>query len=249
VEAGIGGALMKKVVKQKVGRKCSVCHHDKVTQINKMLSESVSFRNISSQILGHERHYAAVGRHADNCLKMEVGTLVREIKAEQAFDYATELAKLYVKATKMVAALEKWLADPDNPDEFNIDPRDIEMTVVYLDHADLTKQGEPKQKKGVLRELLSRIEAKSRMEPIAVMSSAMDNRKLYLDAFKTLNDRLEQIAKFYGHYTKDKENPATVDQIIAVTVASRLIDNGWTEAEARQFAAGKYPEMANNLVN
>lgn len=192
-------------------RHCSICTHKQVSQINTEIAEGVSFRGIA---LRYGMSNPSVGRHAENCLNIDLSAYREEKKTDQAFDFATELYRLYAKAGKMVDALERWLADPDNPDEYNIDPRDSEMTVLYLDHKDLTKQGDPKQKKGRLRDLLKRIDAESDNEPVGVISSAMDNRKLYLDAFKTLNDRLEQMAKFYGLFTKEKDNPQSTEKAI-----------------------------------
>lgn len=217
------------------GRPCSICTHRQVSQINTAVLEGVSFRSIS---LKNGMSDVSVHRHVQNCLKLDIQALRAEQKKEIAFDFAAELHNLYAKAQKMVAALEKWLVDTENPDEFDIGPRDSEILVTYLDYLDKTEQGKPRRKKEVLSELLARAEGESK-EVIGVASMAVDNRKLYLEAFKTLNDRLEQIAKFYGLYQKDRTNEADV-QKLANEITDRLIAKGWKAEDAHTW-------VANNL--
>lgn len=211
---------MKKVVKAKTGRKCTVCTHKKVGHINKQLAEGVSFRNILERTgltLG------ALHRHTENCLKLDLQTVHEEKKVEQAFDFAAELNRLYAKANKMVEAIERWLVDPENAEEFDIGPRDVEILVVYLDHNDLNEHRKPRRKKGTLADLLDRAEA-GNITVQGVASMAMDNRKLYLEAFKTLNDRLEQMAKFHGLFVQKTENTVNIN-------VTRVVEPDALEAE------------------
>ncbi len=201
-------------------RKCTICIHKDVDKLNKAICNNVSYRNIALQA---GTSATTVLRHIDSCLKMELSTLHQERKTENAIDFEAELQKLYARATKMVDALEKWLEDPDDPGVLNIAPRDSEMVVTYLDYNDTTDQGKPKRKKGVLADLLQRAEAPNNIEAIAVATTAVDNRKLYLESFKTLGDRLEQIAKFHGLWTQDKTNPNNLDPFIATL--SKWVDD------------------------
>lgn len=234
-----------------VGRKCSICESDKLTQINKTLADGgVSLRNIAKHWMGSEKHYQAVFRHAENCLKMQIGTVVLEKKSEQAFDFATELQKLYFKATKMVTALEKWLVDADDPDAFDIGPRDTEVLVTFLDYLNTNDQGSPTRSKAPLSELIERLENTSAVRVLGLASTAVDNRKLYLDAFKTLNDRLEQIAKFHGLWQKDKTNEADAElERIRALVTSWAKDNGTTIDQELQFVFSRYGQTLPKNVS
>lgn len=230
-------------------RTCTICSHPDVESLNKDICNNISYRNIA---LRASTSATSVMRHIEKCLKLEMSAVVQAHKAGQAFDFATELQRLYQKATKMVYALEKWLIDPDNPDEFDIGPRDAEILVTYLDHNDTNEKGKPARKKGMLSDLLERAEAPNNITVMGVASMAVDNRKLYLDAFKTLNDRLEQIAKFYGHWTKEKANPADADTAINA-IASAWVEMGfYDEATARQKAiewVQNKPQMVSQANN
>ncbi len=199
--------------------RCTICKHKRTSEINKAIADGQSYRAIA---LRFGFSHTSVQRHIENCLELEFGVIVQEAKTSQSFDFANELHSLYGRSLKMFDAFDKWLRDPDNPDEYNIDPRDDEMTIVYLDHTDHDQHGNPKQKKDTLRRLLREINANLDKEGIQVMSKAVDNRKLYLDTFKTITDRLEQMAKFYGLFKKDAENPETIAKLtekVAYTAA------------------------------
>lgn len=199
--------------------RCTICKHKRTSEINKAIADGQSYRAIA---LRFGFSHTSVQRHIENCLELEFGVIVQEAKTEQSFDFANELHSLYGRSLKMFDAFDRWLRDPDNPDEYNIDPRDDEMTIVYLDHTDHDQHGNPKQKKDTLRRLLREINANLDKEGIQVMSKAVDNRKLYLDTFKTITDRLEQMAKFYGLFKKDAENPHTISEVAYTAKHERL---------------------------
>lgn len=228
--------------RKSTGRPCSICTHKQVSQINTQIADGVSFRAIA---LRYGMSHMSAVRHVESCLKLDIQAYKQQAKIEQVFDFETELQTLYRKATKMVFALEKWLVDPDNPDEFDIGPRDSEILVTYLDHKDKTEHGKPRRKKGMLDELLERVESDDSISVMGVASMAVDNRKLYLDAFKTLNDRLEQIAKFYGHWTKDKANPNDT-KFITETIRD-LVAEGIPEPQIREVLAERYPEVSESV--
>jgi len=139
----------------------------------------------------------------------------------------------------MLDACEAWLVDPKDEDRFDISPRDSEILVVYLDHRDTTPRGEPRQKKETLKRLLERVETGTNIEAVSVQSKAIDNRKLYLDAFKTLTDRLDQIARRGGLYQKTSPDEADTFALIEA-FTDRLIARGWESQAAREFAESKY---------
>lgn len=212
------------------GRKCSICTHKQVSQINKKLVEGVSLRNISQN---YKMDVASVHRHVNNCLKVDLQAVQEARKTEQAFDFATELQKLYIKANKMVFALEKWLSDPENDEEYDIGPRDSEITLIAHDWNKMF-MGKPTRVKVKLGDVLKALRKDAKLETLAIQSAAMDNRKLYLEAFKTLTDRLEQMAKFYGLYTKEKKNPQDIEDT-ATVIIERLKQKGWDEDKARDW--------------
>jgi hypothetical protein len=233
---------VKKAVKQKVGRKCSICAHKDVGQINTLLSNAVSFRVISRQFTGDDKARDSLRRHTENCLKLEIGSIIKERKLENAINVHEEFREQLAFAKKLRAAAEEYLSSETDPMRLVLIPRADEIDVTYYDFADTTPKGEPKKKTATLHALMAKVENLN-LEADKITIKHVDMRKFALDAINTADTCIDKFAKLGGDYSKDKENPITVDQI-ADTIASRLIDNGWTEAEARQFAAGKYPEVS-----
>jgi hypothetical protein len=195
-------AVKKKPSPRKVGRKCTICIHNQVGQINSLVAEGVSFGDIAGR---YDLKTSSIHRHTVNCLKQEIQALVQQKKIEQAFNFEAELQTLYKKALEMHSAIDAWLRDPENTNQINITPRDSELVIVYDDYTRMF-MGRPTRAKARLSDLLELLSTVAQKEAIAIQSTAVDNRKLYLDAFKTLNDRLEQMAKFYGVYQNPRDN-------------------------------------------
>lgn len=225
-----------KTAKSTAGRKCSICTHKDASKINLLIAEPVSFRNISERFgMG----IASISRHTTDHLKLDLQALVAQKKVKRVVDFEEMLANLIFKVEKMANATEKWLSDPDDPDEFDIAPRSNEIQIIYNDFNQMF-MGKPTRKKAVLGDLLEEL-AEGGRETLEIKSLAVDNRKLFLDTFKTFTDRLDQYAKFHGLFQKDRENEKTIDKIAAL-VNKFLLDKPEFE---RCEAVRVFAERAN----
>ncbi|CAN5564452.1 hypothetical protein BH10ACI1_BH10ACI1_10880 [soil metagenome] len=73
------------------GRKCSICSHEKVKQMNSLINRGqLSFRAISRQFCGNDSMRDALRRHTENCLKLELGALIKDNRIEQAINIHQE---------------------------------------------------------------------------------------------------------------------------------------------------------------
>lgn len=144
----------KKPPKKSTGRKCSVCTHAQVKEINSAINRADSFRGISRQFgVGDD----SVGRHAENCLKLEIRALIEEKKIENAIDHWAEIYDLLAFGKELKNASRDYLKDPETG-ALTLIPRAKEVLVIYEDHVDLTKNYEPKKKRENLDVLLERLE-------------------------------------------------------------------------------------------
>lgn len=229
--------------KSAVGRKCSICSHKQSKQINNLIAEGVSFRNISQR---YGMDIASISRHADQHLKIDLHSVVEQKRQSDAFDFHETLKTLLMKTNKMFVAVDEWLVDPENPDRYDISPRDDEIVVLYLDNSDLTKQGEPKRKKDTLRNLLKRYEAASGNDAIAVQSLAMDNRKLLLETAKLFADRLDQYVKYFP--PKEDENKMIQKLFIEYIKPIEDGGKGWRIEDAVNSFSKKFPQTDFKLL-
>jgi len=236
----------------KVVNKCGICWHPEADRISELLGEGRSFRDIGTD---YGFSFTTVSRHYRCCLKIEYAKLAAAKKAWSSFHFGAEILRRYKECTKMVDALKKWLADADNPDEFDIGPRDDEILVTYLEWREKGKYGRPTRKKATLRSLLRRIERGGTIKAMVVQSTAVDNRKLYLDSFRTLGELLGHIAKFLSVPEKAKPTPATEEaERLRLLIEARANEKGIPfVAELKNYldhySAAAPPEVKEVLIS
>lgn len=137
-----------------MARPCTVCSHPDLDAINRALVDTPKqFRQIAAKHgLGFrsiERHEAA---HLTEGLKKAI-TKHREVKAEtKDFDIFVTLKGCAERAKKLLEAIDRTLADPDDPTRFDIGPRAHEVLVTW------TKWGEKRQRKTKLSALLDQVD-------------------------------------------------------------------------------------------
>jgi hypothetical protein len=192
---------MKKAVKSKVGRKCSICTHKKVGQINKAIAEGVSFRNVV------ERFGLALGsvhRHTEKCLQLALAAVTEQKLVEQGIDVHKEFEEQLEFAKQLRIAAKEYLASPDDPLKLILTPRADEIEVVYYDHNDLF-MGLPKKKKAQLSVLLESLSTEAGFEPDKYSIKHVDMRKFALDAIATADICIDKFAKLAGMYVDKSE--------------------------------------------
>ncbi len=230
-----------KPAKQKVGRKCTICHHEQVGQINTAIHKGVAFRVISRQIKNNDTARDAIRRHTENCLKIEVAALIQQKKTEQAVDVIAEFKEQLVFTKKLRSAAEMYLSDPLDPLKIAINPFSHEISVSYFDYTELLPSGAPTKKTAPLSNLLNAVQEIGKMimasdanvdgdmvfgkilqiDKISVRH--VDLRSFALDAIKTTDMCLDKFAKISGIYQQDRENEQKVQRM--VTAIEQYLEN------------------------
>lgn len=228
------------IPKQKApqGRKCSICTHEKVAEINRKVVEGGSLRGIA-------RHFdtddSSLCRHVSNCLEIELRALIKEQKIAQAINVHDEFAEQLEFAKSLRRSAQAYLADPDDPFDIILSPQAHEIDVLYYDFNDMEIVGDtekPKKKKAKLNILLAELAGRA-IEAYRVEMKTIDIRKFALDAISTADVCIDKFARMGGAYQKDKGNQADIGELID-GLAERLIAKGWERQAAREFAQSKY---------
>jgi hypothetical protein len=226
---------------KKTGRKCSVCSHEEVIQIDTEINKGVSFRGLS---LKYGMSDMSVARHAQNCLALEISTLIKEKKVGRAINVYDEFCEQLAFAKKLRIAAEDYLANGEDPGKIDLIPRAHEIEVTYYDNTELNEFGKPRKKTNTLAFLLDEVESQSDMESTRVTVKHIDIRKFALDAISVADLCIDRFAKLGGDYTKEKQNASDIADI-AEEIVNRLTATGWTEDEARTMVTQKYPDISN----
>lgn len=244
-------AVKKVKKKSAVGRKCSVCTHKDVGEINLLIAQPVSFRSISSQF---GMSHPAVSRHAQNCLEFDVSALVAEQKITQIINVYDEFCEQLAFAKQLRRAAQEYLSDASDPLKLSITPKAHEIEVTYFDYNDIETLGtgpnaveRPKKKTAMLSVILESI-ANDWMEPDKFKIATIDIRKFALDAIHTTDVCIDKFAKLGGDYTKEKANPA--DNLgTARKVVENLIADGKDKKQAVKYASERYGVLEAELIS
>lgn len=232
----------KQAKKSNSGRRCSICTHDRVNEINKKVAEGGSFRGIA-------RHFdtddSSLMRHVSNCLTIEIGALIKEQKVAQAINVYEEFLEQLALAKSLRNTAQMYLSDPDDPFGLFIGPQAHEIDITYHDFNDLEEVGsgenmtlKPKKKKAKLNVILAELSGRG-IESSRVDVKTLDIRKFALDAISTADVCIDKFARMGGAYQKDKNNQQDTAELIEALV-DRLIAKGWERQAAREFAQSKY---------
>jgi hypothetical protein len=188
-----------------MSRKCSICTNASTGAVNTLVADGISFRVISRQLLGDEKHHDSIRRHAENCLKLEIQALIKAKRLNQAVNHYEEICEQLLFAKELRTAARAFLSDPET-NQIALLPRADEVTVIYEDYSDTNSRGEPKRKKDSLSNLLTHVAAAVNIKGVQAIIKHVDIRSFALDAIRTADVVLDKIAKLEGLYTKEREN-------------------------------------------
>lgn len=124
---------------------------------------------------------------------------------KQGIEFDCQLEQMVSRGNKLLEACDRWLSDPDNPEQYAIEPRDKEIEVVYEDYSDLNERGHPKRKRGTLNELLARVE-KGSVSAISVTIKGIDNRSLLIQTMSELGRQLRIFGDATGKFQQPRKN-------------------------------------------
>ena len=134
------------------GRKCSICTHDSVIEIDKSILKGNSFRVISRQMFGDESKHDSIRRHASDCLETDLAVVLREAKQanriQSIVDVYNEFYEQLEYAKQLRIASKEWLTDPETG-RITLEPKADEVQVIYYDPMQILRDGGFKQKSAV----------------------------------------------------------------------------------------------------
>ncbi len=187
-------------------RKCTICTSKKVDKINQLILQSVSFRHISSRVYGDKRKYRSIHRHSVECLKLDCQAFQEQVRKEKAVDFHLQLKELLGYALKFKNASEKWMTDPNNPNEFTLNPRDDEIEVVFTSFDPENEDSGFFSTTLTLKEV-TELMSEGGLKPISYNIKSMDNRDFALKTIDRIDKVLDKFAKIQGLYKEKEQHP------------------------------------------
>ena len=106
---------------------------------------------------------------------------------------------------KAQAACDRWLTDPDKPEEYWIGARSEEVTVKYEDPRDLNEHGRPKAKKAKLAVLLRESEVLNGLTVTGFETKFSDPRRLLTDYSNSLRGELTLFMQAWNQWQVDEK--------------------------------------------
>lgn len=174
-----------------MSRKCSICKHEHVDIINKMLLDGTAYReitdifSISRQALDRHRH-----KHIPE-------VLVRSYRARDTVTPDVLMKQLHEaqeRIMKLSDACDDYLRDPDDPDKYRLYTRGADIWISYtVEQAD----GTVDYRKGKLLDLLSKLEDKG-VRVFEYRIRGTDPAELAVRASKELRGYKELLGKLMG---------------------------------------------------
>lgn len=191
-------------------------------------------------------------RHVHNCIPSFLDAARRERDTDKGINVEREARRLLNRMNKLLDACDEWLTDPEDPAKYALDARDSELLVIYDDLGDLTAQGKPKRKRAHLSDLLRRLEQFANVEPVSATIKRADPRSLIVQTAGEIKGQIELFARLQGLFQRDRANDADrahdLEMIETVKAeVARLVESGWSEADARAIVMEAEPQAAQWL--
>ena len=215
-------------------RKCTVCSHTKLAEINKEISAGKPYRAIA---LNYKLGVQSMYRHVETCLKLSFAAVIEKKKEDAAIDVYKEFEEQLAFAKQLRESAREYLSDPLDPLRINIIPFADEIQVSYFDHTETTESGQPTKKTASLAQLLHAVQEIGKMLMAAdantdgqLFSEAVfarilsidkisikhvDLRSFALDAIKTTDQCIDRFARLGGLYQKEAENKKDFENALA----------------------------------
>lgn len=201
--------------------RCMICSHPKAAEIDKALS--MPGANTTSVARLFDVHPATLTVHLKRHIPKFLEAAEAAVRVERGLDIKAVVFQNADVLSKSIRACDKWLTDPDNPDEYTFEPRSHELTVIYLDKADRDEKGNPKRKKTNLQRLLDMATVPDR-EPEWAKDQTVDVWSHSLKTVREWNDLIDRWAKLNGLYQKERANEADEE-------AKRIAEIKWLRSQ------------------
>lgn len=171
-----------------MARKCTICNHKNRNQIDLMLVNSEKYRKIAEKF---SVSITSLTRHKEKHLPELLQKTTEAKETDQADRIMEQVDLCLSRVNKLFNSCDKWLSDPDNPEEYTLEPRENELKVIYYEK---TLDGKPIRKKASLSYLLDLIRESGVIHDSWEVRS-MDPRKLILDTSSRLSELIDLLLK------------------------------------------------------
>ncbi len=189
---------------------CGICTHKARKQIDALLIAGATYRTVTNAFPKLSRH--ALGRHKRDHLPTLMAKAAKEREAKEvqdAKDLVGQCNRYVKKANEMLAAADAWLRDPETG-RFNLDPRSIEISVIYSELVD----GKEVRRKAPLSQLLTQAEKGNGRMIHHSHWRVSDPRDLFLKAI----DRGARVVELLGKLSGELAPELDVQQIVNLVV-------------------------------
>lgn len=181
-----------------MANKSKVLSHPNKSDIDRALAARESYRDIATRF-GVSK--SVIARYAQKHFPAELA-VAREIKRVANADDILERLELELDSLRLIReGAERYLRDPDNPEQFVFGPRGWDIDVVYLDKSN---KDIPIERKANLQELIDMLENRHDGRFLHMNVKYKDPAMLLIDAIRSVKPPLELIARVLG-VLKDKE--------------------------------------------
>lgn len=219
--------------------RCKICAHPQVEQIKEAIARRTPDTIIVAQY-GNTFSALTLASHRKDCIKHALVAAEAALRVNRGIDVKEIVFENYEIFQKAKRACVRWLTDPDDSNEFTIDPRATEIDIVYYDLDDCDERGKPTRKKAPLQELLNKLNASGHYEVKTHYDKSIDIRRYVLEVLNTQRGDMEFWAKLYGLFQKERENEFDEREKFDREV-ERIMGRGWDRENAERIAVDANP--------
>ncbi len=210
---------------------CTVCTSPQRAAIDAALASGAPNRRIAAQFFVTEQ---AVRRHKADHLPASLVEAAQAQQASDAIDVMQELVRCLRRVNLLFDACDRWLRDPEAPEQYDIGPRSTDVNVIYTVTG---TDGKAQRKKAALSELLARLSD----EPYVLERweyKHADPRELVLKTAAQLGASMELLAKLEGKLQQEGTTNIVINQQVSTYTAILMQALGpWPDARAAAAAA------------
>jgi len=175
-------------------RVCTVCAHPERHAIDRALVAGEAAASVAARYrtktgpLGR----MAVQRHREEHVPAALAQTKAAADVANADAIMAELRRALARVNLLFDACDRWLRDPDNPDQYDVGPRAHDVTVLY---SEPDAEGRDVRKKARLSELLAKVASDGGITIDRAEYRHADPRELVLKTAAQVQHHLELLTK------------------------------------------------------
>ena len=204
-----------------MARTCTACRHKQAKELNKALMKGEPVRDIAERF---GLKPTAVQKH-----KAHISALISERKEEVTTSALQDIKRYIQRAETLWRACDRFLRDPDNPDEYDLGPRDRDIEVIYEEKVPAADGFKSVMKRAMLSQLLD----KTGKHVIGSRYRVADPRELVLKSLERLESQLKILGGLTGRSSQHRHGRTGEHS----TTGNRFASHG-LEVFGRRFPGG-----------